>query len=230
MNSSDLDRPIAYSCPYCEGRKIETAATAPYVRGFLLAYQIGTKSFIGCAPCVRIRILGEAGLSLLIGWFSITAIIINPFLITYNLLQTPFVRINYAKARRKLSDAGIPDDQSQVDVTQLGYSLAASMIVADGKIDNKELEVAVAYGQNVFPDFNEEELRNVVNKAGDLPSPQDIATLLREVLTAEGKKAVCSYLWMIAKADGNVADTEKRLLEEVTANIGLDLSTIESSS
>lgn len=228
--NNDLNRPISYSCPYCEGRRIETTATAPYVRGFVLAYQIGTKSFIGCTPCVRIRVLGEAGLSSLLGWFSITALFINPFLIVYNLIQVPFIRTNYAKARKKLNDAGIPDDQSHVDVTRLGYSLAASMMAADGRIDDKEVAVALTLGKKLFPDFNDEELRGVVKKAGGLPSPQDMATLLREVLTAEGKKAVCSYLWMIAKADGNIEDSEKRLLAEVAAKIELDIATLESSS
>ena len=51
VTMSDAE-PISYSCPYCEGRNIETAAKAPYVRGFVLAYQIGSKSYIGCARCV----------------------------------------------------------------------------------------------------------------------------------------------------------------------------------
>ena len=228
---SDHDeRPISYSCPYCEGRRIETTATAPYVRGFLLAYQIGTKSFIGCAHCVRIKVLGEAGLSLLIGWFSISAFIINPFLILYNLAQTPFVRTNYARARKKLSELGIPEDQSQVDVTHLGYSLAASMIVADGQVDAEEIKVALAYGPGLFPDFNGEELQAAVGKAKDLPSPQDIATLLREVLTADGKKAVFSYLWMIAEADGVIEESEERMLTQVATNLGVDLSTMVEST
>lgn len=229
MNNSD-DRPISYSCPYCKGRGIETAATAPYVRGFLLAYQIGTKSFIGCARCVRTRILGEAGLSMLIGWFSITALVINPFLITYNLLQTAFVRRNYPKARKKLSDAGVPEDQSQVNPTQLGYSLAASMIVADGQVDAEEINVARALGPKLFPDFDDEALQAVVRRAKKLPSPQDIASLLREVLTADGKKAVVSYLWLIAKADGVVEESEKKLLEEVATNIGFSLSAMGENS
>ena len=228
--NTDLDRPISYSCPYCEGRNIETAATAPYVRGFVLAFQIGSKSFIGCTACVRIKVLREAGLSVLVGWFSIIALIINPFLIVYNLLQAPFIRTNYAKARKKLNDAGVPDDQTSVDVTRLGYSLATSMMVADGRIDEEEVAVALAVGMKIFPDFSEEELRGVIKNARNLPSPQDIATLLREVLTDDGKKAVCSYLWMIAKADGNVDDSEEKLLAEVTANIGLDLAALESSS
>ena len=160
--NNDHARPISYSCPYCEGRKIETAATAPYVRGFVLAYQVGSKSFIGCTTCVRGKVLGEAGLSCLLGWFSITTLIINPILIVYNLARTPFIRTNYAKARKKLNDTGIPDDQSHVDITRLGYSLATSMMSADGQIDSEEINVAVKPGKKLFSDFNEEEFKKVV--------------------------------------------------------------------
>ena len=74
-----------YPCPYCHQKPLETVATAPYVRGFIAAYQAGSKTFIGCVPCVRKKVLGEAALSLFIGWFSITALILNPFMIVYNL-------------------------------------------------------------------------------------------------------------------------------------------------
>jgi uncharacterized tellurite resistance protein B-like protein len=226
------DQPINYSCPYCEGRKIETAAIAPYVRGFGLAYQTGSKSFIGCTSCVRTKVLGEAGLSSLLGWFSITAVVINPFLIVYNLLQAPFIRTNYAMARQMLNDVGIPDDESNesnVDVTQLGYSLATSMIAADWQIDEDEIVVALTLGKQLFPDFNEEEFREVV-KAGDIPPPQDIATLLREILSDEGKEAICSYLWMIAKADGKIDNSEINLLIKVATNMGVDPEKIMGSA
>lgn len=222
------DQPINYSCPYCEGTDIETAATAPYVRGLFLAYEYGSRSFIGCTPCVRKKVLKEAGLSSVLGWFSITAFIINPFLIIYNLVQVPFIRTNFTKARNKLNDAGIPDNQANVNVTQLAYSLATSMMAADGQIDQEEIAVALKFGKQLFTDFEEEEFRAVI-KSGDLPSSQDIATLLREVLTDDGKKAVCSYLWLIAKADGIVDDSEKNLLSEVATNMGFDPATLESS-
>ena len=62
MNQTkQTDRPGGYRCPYCNQRSLETVATAPYVRGFLIMMLIGSKSFIGCVPCVRSRVLGEAG-------------------------------------------------------------------------------------------------------------------------------------------------------------------------
>lgn len=230
MTSTALDRPLNYSCPYCEDRKIETATRAPYVRGFLLAYQVGVKRFIGCTTCVRGKLLKEVGISSLIGWFSITAVLLNPVFIIFNLIRVPFIRINYAKARKRLDAAGIPDDRSQVDVTQLGYSLAASMMAADGNIDEKEIDVALRIGQKIFSDFDEAELRSTLARAKTLPSPQDIATLLREVLTNDGKRILCSYLWAIAEADGTIDESEKQLLTEVTDNIGLEAETAKADT
>lgn len=225
--NSDLARPINFSCPYCEHRKIETVATAPFVRGFVLAYQQGSRTFIGCTSCVRKRVLREAGLSSLLGWFSISAIIMNPFFIVYNLIQTPFIRTDFNKARKRLSDAGVPEDQSQLDITQLGYSLATSMMAVDGKIDSEEIAIAIKMGVNIFPDFSDVDFQAVVKGAKDLPPPQDIASILRETLTADGKKALCSYLWSIAMADGSMDESERRLLAEVAENIDFDLATLE---
>ena len=144
---------INFPCPYCDKNKIETTATAPYVRGFLIAYQYGTKSFIGCASCTRKKVLGEVGLSGAIGWFSITALFINPLLICYNLITIPFIRANYAKARKKMNELGIPEDAGNVDVTNIGYGLAVAMIAADGSIDVEEIEVAEEVGNPTFPEI-----------------------------------------------------------------------------
>ena len=152
--------------------------------------------------------------------------VINPFLILYNLLRAPFIGKNYAKARAKLRELGIPEDQEEVDLTHLGYCLAGSMIAIDGQVEQEEISVALELGKKLYPDFNEEDFAGVISRASELPSPQDISTLLREVLTPEGKKAVCSYLWMIAMADGSMDDSEKKLLVEVAHNMDFDLRTL----
>ena len=217
---------INLPCPYCNKKSVETAATTPYVRGFLVAYQVGSKSYIGCASCIKKKVLGEVGLSGAIGWFSITALFINPLLICYNLISIPFISPNYAKARKKLKEAGIPEDMVNVDITDVGCSLAVAMIAADGSIDDEEIVVAEEVGKKIFGDFSSRKLRAKLNNAKKLPDPQDIASLLRDVLEFEGKKAICTYLWMIAAADGNVDDSEKELLITVSAAMGFDLNTI----
>ena len=217
---------INLPCPYCNIKKVETAAVAPYVRGFLVAYQVGSKSFIGCAKCIRKKVLGEVGLSGAIGWFSITALFINPLLMCYNLLSVPFISPNFAKARKKLKEAGIPDDLANVDITDVSCGLAVAMIAADGEIEDEEIAVAEEIGQKLFEDFSPRKLRSKLSNAKKMPDPQDLALMLRDVLEYDAKRAICTYLWMIAASDGNVDDSEKILLATVANAMDFDLNTI----
>lgn len=213
-----------HKCPYCQSAPIETTATAPYVRGFILAYQIGHKSFIGCVSCVRKKILGEAGLSALVGWFSISALIVNPFLIVYNLIQSAFVSEKPDKVRAKLQELGIPDSPAEVNLTQIGYSLAAAMVLADGKVDEAELRVAEEIGDKVFAgEFDEAAFRMVVNGHKEIPAIKDLCVLLRDMLNEDGKQLVFRYLLAIAHADGMVSPEEKAMLHEVATVMQIDV-------
>ena len=209
-----------YPCPYCRNRALDTTATAPYVRGFLIVFQYGSKTFIGCRSCVRLKVLKEAGLSCLIGWFSPKALIANPFLILYNLFHTPLIKADPGKVRRKLAKAGIDLDAPEIDITRLGYALALAMISADGSVDKRELEVAIAIGGRLFEDFDQAEFLRIAQMK-EVPSPVDIAGILRDELDVEGKKAVTAYLWAIANADGSVDRSEAELLQQVTDHLGL---------
>ena len=228
--SQDHAQPIQLHCPHCEAHGIETAVEVPYVRGVIIVLIHGSKLFVGCVRCVRIKVLGEVGLSCLLGWFSLFSILINPFLILYNLIRLSFIGIDYAKAQEVLREAGIPQDQTGIDVTRLCYSLAASMIIADGRIDANEVAVAKEVGGSLLSDFDEFEFDGVVANAMELPPPEDIATLLNETLDQEQKKAVIQYLWMIAWAAGYIDAQEKQLLVNNASNMRFDLTALEASN
>ena len=214
-------------CPYCHNREVETATSAPYVQGSVLACQIKSKGYIGCTSCVRKKVLSEVERAGCMGWFGIASCFINPVLIIYNLIRLPFIRTNYAKAREKLNALGIPDDETKVDLTRLGCSLAISMIAVNGQIDEDEIALAQEYSKQLFPDFRGDEFSDTLERSKDLPSPTDIATLLSEVLTTEGKKAICSYLWMISMADGTIEAAEQQLLNNIAGNMGYDLALLQ---
>jgi len=208
-----------HKCPYCDAQNIDTVATTPYVRGFLLAYQIGSKTYLGCVSCVRKKVLGEAGLSSLIGWFSLTAVIINPILILYNLGQTAFIGPKVDKVKRQLKEMGIPEEASNVDIVSIGYSLAACMIAADGKIEAEELAIAEQIGAKIFDDFNTNDFRMIVKNHKQLPEISDLASLLKKTLTDDAKALVYDYLHAIANADGDFAKEEKVMLDQVAKNM-----------
>jgi len=211
----------SYPCPYCNERPLETVATAPYVRGLLMAYIIGSKSFIGCTSCVRSKILGEAGLSLFIGWFSIVALVLNPIFIFYNLIRACFVGPKPAAIEQKLAELGLPGQPNIIDVNAVGYALAASMILADGVVEESELVAAEKAGDEVFGEFDEAALRMIVMNGKDLPPPEDLASMLKDTLTDDQKQKVMVYLSEIAIADGHVAPEEREMLERVGAALGL---------
>jgi len=189
----------------------------------LLAYQIGHKSFIGCVACVRKKVLAEAGLSALIGWFSITALLINPFLIVYNLLQGVFLREKRNKVSQKLQELGIPENLETIDLTSIGYTLAVSMIKADGKVEEAEIEMAEKIGERIFEDFDEAKFRLLVQENKRLPATKDLAILLKDALNQEGRTIVFEYLAAIAQADGHIDTSEQHMLIELARILEISL-------
>ena len=212
---------MAHRCPTCDKSELDTMATLPYVRGFLIAYQLGTRKFLGCRSCVRRSIFKEVGVSALIGWFSITALIINPFLLTYGVLRGVFLGRNPEAVRQALVAAGIPEDDQGVDVLQVAYGLAAAMIAADGKIEASEIEAATQIGGRLFDGFEVDALMRQLEHYKELPDPGDLARVLSRVLEDADKVAVYRYLEAIARADGDVAADEQALLQRVQAGLGV---------
>lgn len=213
-------KPTAYNCPYCQVRPLETTAKAPFVRGYLLAYQLGYQRLVGCVRCVRNRVLRQAGYSLLLGWFSITAMIINPFLIIWNLIQAPFVQPRPEKVQKVLKRMGLPLNPQKANITDAGYALAASMITADGKIESAELTIAEAQGRDVFGEFDIVEFRRLVADYKELPPAVDMAGIFNDILSDKEKEKLYRYLEAIATADGDFAKAERDLLTEIGLKMG----------
>ena len=175
----------------------------------------GTKSFIGCVPCVRSRIWGEAGWSLLLGWFSPSAIFINPILIAYNCVRGALVGANQTAVVKKLRQLGLPEKPNLINIEAVGVALAASMILADGEINPAEVTAAEKAGDEVFDGFDEAALRLILENAKNLPSVEDLAKMLRDVLDNDGKSKIMVFLSEIAIADGNVSAEERQMLEQI---------------
>jgi uncharacterized tellurite resistance protein B-like protein len=208
-----------YPCPYCEERSLETVATVPYVRGFVVAYQVGSKKMIGCTSCVRKQIYKEAGLSSLIGWFSVTAVFLNPLFISYGLVRGIFVGKNPQAVRQQLALAGLPPEPALVHVLQVAYGLAAAMITADNKVEQQEVHVAAQWGQHLFAGFDANMLWHAVQNHKNLPAPAELSSFLAHTLDEPGKQALYNYLQAIASADGHIAPEEQATLNQVAAGL-----------
>jgi len=212
---------VAYKCPYCHVNYLETSAKLPYVRGFLLAVQHGHKQLVGCKSCVRGELLKETLKSTFIGWFSPTALILNPIFIVYGLGRILFVRTNLESVRKVLREAGIPEPAQPLNLLQIAYSLAASMIAADKKILPEEIALATEIGSRILDGFDPGEFRKTVDNYKTLPEPAELAGLLRDVLAHDGKVLVYRYLLAIAQADQEVSPEESALLAVVAEKLGL---------
>ena len=100
-------QPFGYYCPSCGVREIETGINATYIRGVVFIHWFGGNQHVGCVSCMRKKLFIEACLSSVLGWYSVAALICNPFFILTNLIKIPFVKVDHAKARRMLSEAGV---------------------------------------------------------------------------------------------------------------------------
>lgn len=229
METQHYSTHIAHTCPYCNTAPLETTATAPFVRGFILAVQYGAKSYIGCLSCVRKKVLSEAGKSALLGWFSITALFVNPILIVYNLIQAGILKEKKGRVKKKLRDLGLPEDGQQADITNIGYALAISMIKADGKVDKHEIMIAEQIGQNIFPNFDEARFRQMIQDNPRLPSTKDLALILKDAIGPEGKEQIYSYIAQIAQADGKLAPAEQQLLQDLAQTLSIPMQSVHAS-
>lgn len=212
---------MSHICPYCQEREIETVASVPYVRGLVLAYTVGVRKFMGCRKCVRRAIYKEVGTSSVLGWFSPTALVLNPVMLTYGAVRGLFVRADRAGVSRALEQAGIPEEGMEVDPLRVAYGLAASMIAADGKVEDEEVSVAIEIGRQLFTEFEVEEFFKVMKNHKALPGVAELAFLLAEILEENEKALVYQYLAEIAASDGHVADEEQAMLDQVRNNLGL---------
>jgi uncharacterized tellurite resistance protein B-like protein len=216
------DKHVAYTCPHCEKRTLETVAILPYVRGFLEASRFGNKKIVGCRPCVRAQLLLETGRSCLHGWLNPFGPLANPVMIVYGLARSLVVARDTDGVRSALREAGIPEPETPAEPVRLAYRLAAAMIAADGKILPEEMEEAARIGQEIFADFDVSEFRAVAQIHGALPEPAELASILKSVLSGSGRADIYRYLLAIAAADREIAPEERRMLRSIADNLGID--------
>lgn len=96
------------------------------------------------------------------------------------------------------------------------YNIASAMILADGKVEQEEIQVAETIGKKLIPDFNSTEFRSMFKeklKANYFEKIVEYFSFMGE----EGKKMIYQYLEAIAFADNELVEEEKKLLEFVKA-------------
>ncbi len=92
------------------------------------------------------------------------------------------------------------------------YALVATMVGADGRIDQAEIAVAERIGKEMFPDFDSVDFRACCSEIDSLAAFGDIVAILDGPLKVEHKAPIYDYLEQIALADGELAEEERTLL------------------
>jgi hypothetical protein len=199
---SDGRAEIPYPCSYCEKRVVAAVARIPFVRGTLLWVRFGDKLFLGCVGCVRGQIFQQAGISMLIGWFSPTAVLMNPIMILYSILCALLVGMNKKKAREFLADHGFPI-KAPGDVQRSSYALAMETLVGEAPETNdrahwswvdaratgkllsvQDVNAIEVVARETLLEFDAQEFERYVmsDRLGD---PKHIVTAMRRILTPD---------------------------------------------
>jgi len=103
------------------------------------------------------------------------------------------------------------------------YSLAASMVGADGQIVQSEVVHAEQIGSELFDNFDKVEFREHCNNLEDIPKFNDVVAVLGPALREDHKMSIYDYLKQIAMADDDLAEEEKELLVHLRKEWGLEI-------
>ena len=122
-----------------------------------------------------------------------------------------------------------PEETERNNLLHATYSLAASIVCADGKIDVQEIAAAEAIGQKLFEDFDSIEFREYCNRPEQVADVASLSEALREVLEEEHKDLILKYLRTISEADGNLSADEEALLKQIAAGFGMNQKSKEDT-
>lgn len=228
-------------CPHCGERPIEQAAKAYGVAGFLIAYRLSRRTHVGCGRCTRRKCWGSAAKTAVTGWWSITCIIINPFLIVWNLgrgllnrgpssglvalLQESGVEVRF------LDDPAAFDPRGHVGEEVLVHGLVqlgCAVMLADEDADRAEAAVIrdelAGFATALSSDDVEAMIEETVQAE---PAVDDVAASLGDLLSREGRDAALGLATRVAAADGEVDDQEVALIQAVADELGMAVDEAE---
>lgn len=242
MSSVPLDaEAIDVPCPHCGERPIEQAAKAYGVTGFLIAYRLKRRTHVGCGRCTRRKCWGSAAKTAVTGWWSISCIIINPFLIVWDLLRGLVNRgpteglvsllEESGVAVSFLPDAAAYDPDTHVDDELLVnglVKLGCAVMLADEDAGDAEAAVIRDELAGLAPERSAAELEELIEETAQTnPQPEDVADALGNVLTLEGQNAAVGLATRVAAADGDIDEREVSMIEDLAGALGMDVSAEE---
>lgn len=125
------------------------------------------------------------------------------------------------KAHKK-DGIGAVVKQREAGFLNIVYGLAAAMVVADGRIEQAEIDMAEKLGHRLIPNFDDEAFVKVIKGHKQLPRFNDMVDAVAPLLPMEVKIEIYEYLSAIASADGQMAPDEKHYIHHVAMKFELD--------
>ena len=133
--------------------------------------------------------------------------------------QTVFEKVEKAHEE---DGTGALVKQREEGFLHIVYGLAAAMVVADGRIEQAEIDMAEKLGHKLIPNFDDAAFIKVVKAHQKLPRFNDMVDTVAPLLPFEAKVEIHDYLSAIASADGKISPDEKHYIDHVAMRFELD--------
>jgi len=117
----------------------------------------------------------------------------------------------------------MPQDNS-IGIQDIMYALAASVITADGIVEENEIVIASAIGKQFFEEFCTDELKAICSEKKQIPKPRKLATILSEHITDDGKEMIIKFLSAIAESANNDNEEGLSVVSEISDIWGLNIT------
>lgn len=222
---------LAFDCPICQTRPIQTARRLRLVRGYLLAVAHGTYEVVGCTECVSSEAKSEFIRTSLFGWWSPRGLLFTPFALLHNAANFTR-RPNTQLLEEVLQDifgVGIDelaegeDGLSESNRRLLRTTAAAlgSVAAVDGKTAAEWSEATRALVElsdhNIQPSQAEALLDQNRNRSIDASD-----------LDAEQRLIVLHIAIQVAAADNEISAGERRELRRLATALGIERATLDA--
>lgn len=130
----------------------------------------------------------------------------------------------FEKVEKSHADDGVGSlvKQREEGFLHIVYGLAAAMVVADGRIEQAEIDIAERLGHRLIPNFDDAAFVKVVKAHTQLPRFTEMVDTVAPLLPFEAKLEIYEYLNAIATADGKLSPDEKHYIHHVAMRFELD--------
>lgn len=229
--SLDEAAAVDIACPRCGEHPVMEVARTERLTGLLLAYRRASYNVMGCRSCVRRVLLVNAFKNLLLGWWSVKSLLMNPFLTGWNVARSLYSRGPNSKLESMLDGTGITysylddvkdyesDEHSVNEVYVRGFvRLGCAVMMADDEAYPEERQAVRDAVTELFPDYPEQAIDRLISENADLDTDAEyVAGGLADLLTPEGKQLAVLFVASVSEAGvksqedielaGRIADT-----------------------